>query len=207
VGVEIAEGVSNCTVWLAHLSSFLPLVSFLLLDHAGSWQSYAMNDLAMLAAAPAALLLQARQTVAVSESSAGGLISAALLAIPGASAYYQGGGVIYTQGARRTLLAIPDEGVKGMRSSTEPFALLAARTIREHLGTTWGLSETGASGPTGNRYGDAAGHACIAVSGPIERVITIETRSADREANMWAFTGAALDLLSECLREAAAAQR
>ena len=166
-----------------------------------------MNDLAMLAAAPAALLVQARQTVAVSESSAGGLISAALLAIPGASAYYQGGGVIYTQGARRTLLAIPDDGVKGMRSSTEAFALLAARTIRERLGATWGLSETGASGPTGNRYGDAAGHACIAVAGPVERVITLETGSADRETNMWAFTRAALDLLSECLREAAAAQR
>ena len=166
-----------------------------------------MNDLAMLAAAPAALLVQARQTVAVSESSAGGLISAALLAIPGASAYYQGGGVIYTQGARRTLLAIPDEGVKGMRSSTEAFAFLAARTIRERLGTTWGLSETGASGPTGNRYGDAAGHACIAVSGPVERVITLETRSADREANMWAFTRAALDLLASCLKEAAGAQR
>jgi nicotinamide-nucleotide amidase len=166
-----------------------------------------MNDLSMLATAPAALLVQARQTLAVSESSAGGLISAALLAIPGASAYYQGGGVIYTQGARRTLLAIPDEGVKGMRSSTEAFALLAARTIRERLGATWGLSETGASGPTGNRYGDAAGHACIAIAGPVERVITIETRSADREANMWAFTRAALDLLVSCLKEAAGAQR
>ena len=141
-----------------------------------------MNDLATLAAAPAALLVKARQTLAVSESSAGGLISAALL-------------------------AIPDEGVKGIRSASEPFALLAARTIRERLGTTWGLSETGASGPTGNRYGDAAGHACIAVAGPVERVITVETGSADREANMWAFTREALDLLSSCLTEAAGAQR
>ncbi len=163
-----------------------------------------MNDLATLAAAPAALLVRSRQTLAVSESSAGGLISAALLAIPGASAYYNGGGVIYTQIARRTLLGIPDEGVKGIRSSTEAFALLAARTIRERLGTTWGLSETGASGPTGNRYGDAAGHACIAIAGPVERVITLETRSADREANMWAFARAALDLLSSCLKEAGA---
>jgi nicotinamide-nucleotide amidase len=164
-----------------------------------------MNELAPLAAAPAALLVQSRQTVAVSESSAGGLISAALLAIPGASAYFQGGGVIYTQNARRALLGIADESVKGIRSSTEAFALLGARTIREKLGTTWGLAETGASGPTGNRYGDAAGHACIAVAGPIERVITVETASADREANMWAFTRAALDLLASCLKEAAKA--
>ena len=166
-----------------------------------------MHELAPIAAAAAALLVQSRQTVAVSESSAGGLVSAALLAIPGASAYFQGGGVIYTQNARRALLGIADESVKGIRSSTEAYALLGARTVREKLGTTWGLAETGASGPTGNRYGDAAGHACIAVAGPVERVITLETASADREANMWVFTRAALDLLKSCLEEAAKAHR
>jgi len=163
-----------------------------------------MNDLALLAAAPASLLVKARQTIAVSESSAGGLISAALLAIPGASAYYQGGGVIYTQDARRTLLGIPDEGVKGIRSSTEAFALLAARTIRERFGTTWGLSETGASGPTGNRYGDAAGHACLAIVGPadLSKARTLETGSADRLANMYAFANAALTLVLDGLQQA-----
>jgi nicotinamide-nucleotide amidase len=166
-----------------------------------------MNDLAPMAAAAAALLVGSHQTVAVSESSAGGLISAALLAIPGASTYFQGGGVIYTQNARRALLGIADESVKGIRSSTEAYALLGARTVREKLGTTWGLAETGASGPTGNRYGDAAGHACIAVAGPVERVITLETASADREANMWVFTRAALDLLKSCLEEAATPHR
>ncbi len=166
-----------------------------------------MSELAPIAAAAAALLVQSRQTVAVSESSAGGLISAALLAIPGASAYFQGGGVIYTQNARRALLGIADESVKGVRSSTQAYALLGARTVREKLGTTWGLAETGASGPTGNRYGDAAGHACIAVAGPVERVITLETANADREANMWVFTRAALDLLRSCLEEAAKAHR
>lgn len=166
-----------------------------------------MNALAPIAASAAALLVQSRQTVAVSESSAGGLISAALLAIPGASAYFQGGGVIYTQNARRALLGIGDDSVKGIRSSTEAYALLGARAVREKLATTWGLAETGASGPTGNRYGDAAGHACIAVAGPVERVITIETASADREANMWVFTRAALDLLKACLEESAKPQR
>ncbi|MNC93912.1 competence damage-inducible protein A [compost metagenome] len=75
-----------------------------------------------------------------------------------------------------------------------------ARRVREKLGATWGLAETGASGPTGNRYGDAAGHACLAVSGPVEAVITLETASADREANMRRFTRRALELLEECLR-------
>jgi len=164
-----------------------------------------VNDLAPLAAAAGSLLTRLRHTVGVSESSAGGLISASLLAIPGASAYFQGAGVIYTQNARRALLGVGDESVKGIRSSTEAYALVGARAIREKLGTTWGLAETGATGPTGNRYGDAAGHACIAVAGPVERVITIETGSADREANMWAFTRAALDLLTTCLEESAKA--
>jgi nicotinamide-nucleotide amidase len=159
-----------------------------------------MPDLTPLATSVAELLKAARQTLAVAESSAGGLISATLVSIPGASAYYIGGGVIYTSTARRALLGVGDEAMTGMRASTEPYALLKARTVREQLGATWGLAETGASGPTGNRYGDAAGHACIAVSGPMERTITVETGKADREANMWTFTKAALDLLEACLK-------
>lgn len=121
-------------------------------------------------------LLKARgQTVAVAESSSGGLISAALLSVPGASAFYLGGAVVYTARARMRLLGLPREAVAGMRSASEPYALLLARTIRETLGTNWGLSETGASGPTGNPYGDAAGHSCFAVSGPVEVSITLET--------------------------------
>jgi len=159
-----------------------------------------MNELGALAVKLGELLKERKETVAVAESSAGGLISAALLAVPGASAYFMGGAVVYTQAARRALLRVPDEAVAGIRSSTEAYALLKARTIRTQLGTTWGLAETGASGPTGNRYGDAAGHACLAVAGPVERVVTLETRDGDRERNMWAFTKAALELLETSLR-------
>jgi nicotinamide-nucleotide amidase len=153
------------------------------------------ESLSHLAASVAARLVARRETIAVSESSTGGLISAALLSIPGASAYFLGGGVIYTQAARRALLGVPDDAMRGIRSSTEAYALLKARTVRERLGTTWGLGETGAAGPTGNRYGDAAGHSCVAIAGPAEHARTIETGQGDREANMWAFTKAALELL------------
>ena len=98
-------------------------------------------------------------------------------------------------------MRISEGDMAGIRASTEPYALLNARTIRGSLGATWGLSETGASGPTGNRYGDAAGHACIAVTGPVERAITLETGVADREANMWTFARAALELLENCIKE------
>jgi PncC family amidohydrolase len=147
--------------------------------------------------------LRARgETVAVAESSSGGLISAALLGVGGASAYYLGGGVIYTAKARFALLDIPREATAGMRSSSEPYALLLARSVREQFGASWGISETGAAGPTGNGYGDAAGHSCVAISGPIETVVTLETGSADRRANMEAFAAAALDLLGRGLAAA-----
>src|SRR3989475_2296863 len=154
-----------------------------------------MPDLTALAASLGALLKDRGETVAVAESAAGGLISAALVAVPGASAYYLGGSVIYTQASRRGILHMPDEAYAGMRASTEPYALLNARAIREHVGATWGLGETGASGPTGNRYGDAAGHACIAVAGPVERTLTVETRVAGRRTKKWVFTKGAVEIL------------
>jgi len=155
--------------------------------------------LAPLAEALAAELKARGQTVAVAESSAGGLISAALLAVPGASAYFVGGGVIYTGKARMALLGLRREDVAGVRSSSEPYAVLLARTARENHGADWGLSETGAAGPTGNPYGDAAGHTCLAISGPREMAFTLETGSPDRAANMEAFAEAALKLLLTAL--------
>ncbi|HLB16893.1 MAG TPA: CinA family protein [Burkholderiales bacterium] len=160
-----------------------------------------MESLAALGIAVGNLLRERKQTLAVAESSAGGLINAALVAVPGASAYYLGGCVIYTGAGRSALLGLTAQDMAGIRSASEPFAKLLAQRVREHLGATWGLSETGASGPTGNRYGDPPGHACIAVSGPVETVITVETGSADREANMRAFARAAVELLESCIRK------
>lgn len=158
-----------------------------------------MDELITLAAAVGARLKERKETIAVAESSTGGLISASLVAVPGASAFYIGGGVIYTRAGRTALLGIGEPDFKGMRSASEPYARLMAHRMREKLGATWGLSETGASGPTGNRYGDAPGHACIAVSGPHSAVVTVATGSADREANMREFARRALALLQGCL--------
>ena len=160
-----------------------------------------MSQLSELAVSVGALLKETGQSISVAESSCGGLISAALVAIPGASDYYVGGSVIYTRVAQKGLLLVPDEAMEGLRASSEPYALLNARTTRQSLDTTWGLAETGASGPTGNRYGDNYGHACIAVTGPAEKVITVETGDPDREANMWVFAQRAFALLEECIRE------
>ena len=161
-----------------------------------------MESLTALGSAAGSLLKERKQTLAVAESSVGGLINAALVAVPGASAYYLGGVIVYTLAGRSALLGLSAQDMLNIRSASEPFAKLLARRVRDNLCATWGLSETGASGPSGNRYGDAPGHACIAVSGPVEAVITVETGSADREANMWAFARRAEELLEACLRKA-----
>jgi nicotinamide-nucleotide amidase len=154
-----------------------------------------MKDLVSLAEKIAARLTARKQTIVIAESSTAGLISAALLAVPGASAYFLGGAVVYTRQSRRLLLDIPDTALDGLRPSTEPYALLMARTARERFSSSWALAETGATGPTGNRYGDAAGHSCIAVAGLAEQAMTLETGKADRLENMQAFTAAALNFL------------
>jgi PncC family amidohydrolase len=157
-----------------------------------------MDTLLPLADKIAALLKQRGETIAVAESSTGGLISAALLALPGASAYFVGGAVVYTQASRKALLGIGDADMAGMRASTEAYALLVARRMREKNGAAWAIGETGATGPAGNRYGDAAGHCCIAIVGPsVERAVTLETGSSDRQANMRAFAQRALELFAE----------
>jgi PncC family amidohydrolase len=158
-----------------------------------------MKELVAIAEKIAARLIERRQTIAVAESSTGGLISAALLAVPGASAYFLGSAVVYTRDARRILMDIPDEAMKGIRSASEPYAKLLASQIRHRFSSDWGLSETGATGPTGNRYGDAAGHSCMAVAGPAQSAMTLETGSADRLANMHVFANAALNLLLQNL--------
>src|SRR5436309_14499823 len=139
-------------------------------------------ELADLAGRVGARLKERGETIAVADGSAGGLISAALLSVPGASAYFVGGGALYTARSKEVFLGLSHEAVTDPRSSTEPHTQMLARAIRERLGTTWGLAETGATGPTGNRYGDAAGHACLAYAGPTEQATTIETGSADRAA-------------------------
>lgn len=150
------------------------------------------------------LLSSRHQTLAVAESSAGGLISATLLAVPGASAFFLGGAVVYTRDARNLLLEISAAQLENVRPSTEPYALLLAQAVRSRLGSTWSIGETGAAGPSGNRYGDPAGHACLAVVGPSERSLTVETGSTGRLANMEVFASTALDLLVQLLRSSGA---
>ena len=159
-----------------------------------------LQDLLPQAERIAALLKARNETISVAESSTAGMISAALLAVPGASAYFMGGAVVYTRPAGEAFLTATPSKRAGIRSSSEPWATLAAELVRERLNATWGLAETGASGPTDNSYGDPAGHTCVAVVGPKGKIArTLRTGSNDRVANMRAFATEALKLLDEQL--------
>lgn len=158
-----------------------------------------MDDNRALAESIAEILRQRGETVAVAESSAGGLISAALLSVAGASAYFRGGAVAYTTDAKTQLAGVTADELAVIRAATPEHALILAQAARRRLGVTWGIGETGAAGPTGNRYGDPAGHTCIAVAGPVQRSGRVLTGEADRWTNMVAFTSAALRLFREVL--------
>ena len=147
----------------------------------------------------AALLKVRGETVAIAESSTGGLIAASLLSVAGASAYFLGGSVVYTLASRRELLRISAADVEGLAPLSEPMARRFAAHARTQLGATWGIAELGAAGPTGARYGHPAGTSVLAVDGPATASITLQTGSDDREANMWRFTAAAIELLADAL--------
>src|ERR1700755_515884 len=98
-----------------------------------------MKELITIAEKIAAQLVARKQTIAVAESSTGGLLSAALLSVPGASAYFLGGAVVYTRERGRLLMDIGDAEMKGSPSSSEPYAQLLANRMRERFATTWGL--------------------------------------------------------------------
>lgn len=149
----------------------------------------------------AQLLRACGNDLAVWESSAGGLISAALVAIPGCSAFFAGSAVPYSLRAREALLGMKTEDFDDARPCTEAYALLCARRLRALLGCDWALAETGATGPSPNPYGDAPGRACFAIAGPLERTLGITIEDAGRAENMTVFAATALELMTNVLAE------
>ena len=145
-------------------------------------------------------VLKARgETIAVAESTTGGLISARLLSIPGASAYFMGGTIIYTRVSRKVFLDASAEKLQGVKPLTEEMAKFFAKQVREKLEATWGIAELGIAGPTGAAYGYEAGSTAIAVSGPIEAAKSIRTGHNDRVRNMEEFTDGACQLLRDTI--------
>ncbi len=158
------------------------------------------ESLLPLAARVAARLMARGERIAVADGASGGLISAALLAVPGASAFHSGGGIVYSRRARDVLMALDRAALKGMRSVTESYALLQARAIRDNFGADWGVAESGAAGGSIHPAGAGSGESWAAVAGPGgEWARFTQTLADGRPANMVAFARAALELLEDSL--------
>jgi PncC family amidohydrolase len=164
--------------------------------------AFLTSEQKQLAEEIARMLVDRRETVAVAESSTGGLVSAALLAVPGASAYFLGGGVLYTLASRIRLVGIPEEAYADYRGPTPERVSMMTEAMRARLGATWGIGESGVAGPTPSRYGHPNGHTVISVAGPLTRTEIVETGLSDREANMEQFTTHVLRMLRDALRDA-----
>lgn len=147
------------------------------------------------------LLMSRQQSVSIGEGACGGLLSAALVGIPNASRFFVAGAVLYTRPAFKEILGDDRHSLRGLRGGTEQFSLTIAGLVRNKFGSTWAIGESGASGPSGNRYGDPPGHVALAVSGPVDKTCILETGLDDRRENMRLFASAALDLLEQALAE------
>ena len=145
-------------------------------------------------------VLKARgETIAVAESTTGGLISAGLLSVPGASAYFAGGAIIYTRASRKVFLDASSEKLRGVEPMSEEMAMFFAEAVRGKLSATWGIAELGIAGPAGSAYGYDAGSSVIAVSGPVQAAVRVNTGHNDRALNMEAFAEGAFQLLQDVL--------
>ncbi len=147
-------------------------------------------------------LAERGETVAVAESTSGGLISAALLSVAGASRYYAGGGVLYTLASRTALAGVSAEQYANYRGTTPEMLATLAESMRQRLGATWCIAESGLAGPTGSRFGALAGLVTVSVAGPVVRTEVSETGLSDREANMVEFASRGLLMLSQAIQEA-----
>ena len=151
----------------------------------------------------AGVLTGRSETVAVAESTTGGLVSAALLWVAGASRYYRGGGVLYTLDSRIALAGMSPDLYANYQGTTPEILAALAEAMRARLSATWAIAESGLAGPTAGRSGVAPGRTTIALAGPIARTIRIETGLADRGENMATFTTHTLRFFRDMLLEAA----
>ena len=157
-----------------------------------------MNDLIALAETIAARLKARRESIAIAEFDRRPDLGGATRAARCVGLFPRRRGRLHPSGE--------DIAARPRRSRTHAISAgdRAARSVAcaRRAGTlrgSSGLGETGATGPIGNRYGDPAGHTCLAVAGTVERAITLETGRAERLANMHAFAAAALRLLADTI--------
>ncbi len=159
---------------------------------------YGIN-LATLESATIQLLIERGETVAVAESMSGGSLAARLTSVPGSSKAFVGGTIVYTVGAKTTLLGISPELLEEHGPVSEATALAMAEAVRERLGATYGVSITGNAGPTADIDDKPIGLTYIGIAGPLGTIVDNAKYRGIREDIQRRSTQTALSLLRNTL--------
>jgi nicotinamide-nucleotide amidase len=140
-------------------------------------------------------LIERRQTLAVAESLTGGLLAATLVEIPGVSAVFRGGLVVYATELKHTLAGVPQELLDECGPVDPDVALALAEGARRRCVSDWGLATTGVAGPD-PQDGKPVGMVFVAVAGPGGARVRELTLSGSRGEIRAATVTAALALLA-----------
>ncbi|KAL8918600.1 MAG: hypothetical protein Q9172_005354 [Xanthocarpia lactea] len=151
------------------------------------------------------LLTSRKETVSVAETAAGGIISASLLSVPGASKFYRGGLTLYTLESRIQFAGWTEEHTKNYNGPNAEVVSELAKNVRERLGSTYCLAESGTAGPAGsgkelNRQPDFVALAVASEGGVVAKETTTKV-GGDRERNMVEFAKLGLELLKKVIEE------
>ncbi|EEA25933.1 hypothetical protein TMatcc_005817 [Talaromyces marneffei ATCC 18224] len=148
------------------------------------------------------LLKERKETVSVAETAAGGIISASLLSVPGASAYYKGGLTLYTLESRIVFADWTQEHIANYKGPTTAIVAGLAESTRSKLQSTYTISESGTAGPGGGKASRKPGVAFLAIATPGGSYTReIDTGyGEDREKNMVGFAEEALKLLRDVIK-------
>lgn len=137
-------------------------------------------------------------TVAVGESLTGGLLGAALTAVPGASRTFRGGVIAYATDLKELLLDVPGPLLDAEGAVSAHVAAAMAAGVRDRLAASYGVALTGVAGPD-EQDGNRPGTVFVAVAGPGGGQVRELTLTGDRAAVRSGAVDAAIELLRDLL--------
>ena len=158
---------------------------------------------AVAAAAAVQLLVERGETLATAESLTGGLVAATIVEIPGVSAVFRGGLVVYATALKHALAGVPEDLLKERGPVDPDVALALAAGARERCLADWGVATTGVAGPD-PQDGKPVGLVYIAVAGPAGATVRELRLAGSRARIRGASVTAVLELLTGQLRAARA---
>ena len=144
-------------------------------------------------------LAKHRKTLAVAESCTGGLLAQRITDVPGASAYFRGGIVAYSNEAKEALLGVPRDVLAAHGAVSAQCAQAMAEGARTRFGSDFALATTGVAGPSGGTATKPVGLVYVALASPTGTWVAEHRFQGSRQENRWSACEAAFALLLQHL--------